>query len=84
MSIMNRVIMAAILDHFLLLHWKTLRIIYFPKYSPKLNPVKQCWKPARKTLANQVILSLPAAKYHLCKALEDEESMPKMFEYLSN
>ena len=74
----------AILDAFLLSHWKTLRIIYFPKYSPELNPVEQCWKPARKKLANQVILSLPVAKYRLCKAFEDEVSMPKMFEYLSN
>jgi transposase len=74
----------AILDEFLVSHWKTLRIVYFQKYSPELNPVEQCWKPARKRLSNRVLLSLPAAKYHLCMAFEDELSMPKMFEYLSN
>lgn len=73
-----------ILDGFVFSHWKTLRIIYFPKYSPELNPVEQCWKPARKRLSNRVLLTLPAAKYHLSKVFEDEVSMPKMFEYLSN
>jgi transposase len=73
----------AILDAFELSHWKTLRIIYFPKYSPELNPVEQCWKPARKKLSNRVLLSLSAAKYHLNQTFEDETAMPKMFEYLS-
>jgi hypothetical protein len=69
---------------FLPVHERTLRIAYFPTYSPELNPVEPCWKPARKKLSNRVILSMPAAKYHLCKVFEDETSMPKMFEYLSN
>lgn len=74
----------AILDAFELSYWKTLRILYFPKYSPELNPVEQCWKPARKKLSNRVLLSLPSAKYHLSQTFEDEASMPKMFEYLSD
>jgi len=74
----------AILDEFLHSHRKTLRIFYFPKYTPKLNPVEPCWKPAKKKLSNRVIMSMPSAKYHLCKALEDEVSMPSMFKYLSN
>jgi len=74
----------AILDKFLHSHKKTLRIFYFPKYTPKLNPVEPCWKPVKKKLSNRVIMSMPSAKYHLCKALEDEVSMPSMFKYLSN
>jgi transposase len=74
----------AVLDAFVARHWKTLRLIYFPKYSPELNPVEQCWKPARKRLSNRLLLTLPTAKYHLCRTFEDEASMPKMFEYLSN
>ncbi len=68
-----------VLDAFVTSHWKTLWVIYFPKYSPELNPVEQCWKPARKNLSNRLLLTLPAAKYHLCKAFDDEVSMPKMF-----
>jgi len=74
----------AILNDFLARHRKAVRIFYFPTYSPELNPVEQCWKPARKKLANRVLLSLPAAKYHLCVVFGDEASMPKMFNYLAN
>lgn len=74
----------SVLEAFELSHWKTLRIIYFPKYSPQLNPVEQCWKPAKRELANRVIPSLPSAKYRLCKVFESKQVMPKMFEYLTN
>jgi len=74
----------AILNEFLASHKKTLRLFYFPTYSPELNPVEPCWKPGRKALSNRVLLSMPSAKYHLCKVFDNEASMPKMFKYLSN
>ena len=66
---------------FLAAHKKTFRLEYFPKYTPELNPVEQCWKPARRKLANRLLRSLPTAQYHLRKTFEFER-MPKMFNYL--
>ena len=73
-----------IVDEFLGSHPKTFRIFYFPKYSPQVNPVEPCWKPARKALSNRVLLSLPSAKYHLRKTFDSADALPKMFKYLSN
>jgi transposase len=74
----------AIMDEFLGSHRKTFRLFYFPAYSPQVNPVEQCWKPARKALSNRVLWSLPSAKYHLRRAFDSEGFLPKMFKYLSN
>lgn len=63
-------------------HNKTVKLEYFPKYSPEQNPTEQCWKPARNSLANRVIPSLSAAKYHLRKTFNNKKEMPKMFQYL--
>lgn len=71
-------------DEFLTAHRKTFRIVYFPKYSPELNPVEPCWKPARKAVGNRFIVSLPAMKYHLRKVFNNHSLTPKMFNYLSD
>lgn len=63
-------------------HKKTVQLEYFPKYSPEQNPTEQCWKPAKNCLANRVIPSLNAAKYHLRKTFNNQKEMPKMFQYL--
>ena len=73
-----------IVDAFLSSHRKTFRLFNFPTYSPQVNPVEQCWKPARKALSNRVLLSMPCAKYHLRRAFESKDFLPKMFKYLSN
>ena len=69
-------------DDFCRRHKKTLRIERFPTYTPELNPIEQCWKPARATLANRVLRTLPAARYHLRKNFDNPKAMPKMFQYL--
>lgn len=69
------------LEGFCQKHKKTLRIEYFPAYSPELNPIEQCWKPARDVLANRLLHTLPAAKYHLRKKFNNPKEMPKMFQY---
>jgi transposase len=71
-----------LVDNFCERHKKTLHIKYFPAYAPELNPIEQCWKPARKTLANRVLRTLPAAQYHLRKNFNTPKDMPKMFPYL--
>lgn len=63
-------------------HRKTIKLEYFPKYSPEENPTEQCWKPGRNALANRVLQSLNAAKYHLHKTFDNTKAMPKMFHYL--
>lgn len=63
-------------------HRKTLRLVYFPTYSPELNPVEQCWKVAKAALANRLFTRLVNAKYHVRRALGQEKVMPKYFDYL--
>ena len=63
-------------------HTKTVKLEYFPKCSPEENPTEQCWKPGRSALANRVLPSLNAAKYHLRKTFDNTKSMPKIFHYL--
>ena len=60
----------------------TIKLEYFPKCSPEENPTEQCWKPGRAVLANRVLPSLTAAKYHLRKTFNPEKELPKMFKYL--
>jgi len=67
-----------IVDAFLSSHRKTFRLFNFPTYSPQVNPVEQCWKPARKALSNRVLLSMPCAKYHLRRAFESTDFLPKI------
>jgi len=69
---------------FLKAHKKTFRVLYFPLYTPELNPVEQCWKPARKVLSNRLLRTLPSAQYHLCKVFGNAKAMPKMFNYLQD
>jgi transposase len=69
---------------FLKNHPKTFKLIYFPKYSPEVNPVEPCWKPARQAVANRLFHTLPAMQYHLKKTFSDVSLLPKMFKYLIN
>ena len=69
---------------FLKANRKTFRVLHFPLYTPELNPVEQCWKPARKALSNRLLQTLPAAQYHLRKVFSNAKAMPKMFKYLTN
>jgi transposase len=71
-----------IVEKFCRQHPKTFRIVRFPTYTPELNPIEQCWKPARKALANRILRTLPAAQYHLRKIFDNKKALPKMFQYL--
>ncbi len=71
-----------IVTEYLQNHKKTVKIAYFPKYSPEVNPIEQCWKPGRTALSNRIVPSLNAAKYHLRKTFNNKKFMPKMFAYL--
>lgn len=71
-------------DAFLAAHKKTFVLLRFPKYCPELNPVEQCWKPAREATGKRLIRSIPAMLYHLRKTFKNHKLLPKMFGYLSN
>ena len=73
-----------IVDKFLRSHQRTFRIIYLPKYSPELNPVEPCWKPARRKLGNRLLHTIPTMQYHLRKTFTNQKTMPKMFKYLTD
>jgi len=72
----------SIVNAYLQQHRKTVKLEYFPKYSPDLNPTEQCWKPGRQILSNRLVKTLPAAKYHLRKVFGNKKAMPYFFEYL--
>jgi hypothetical protein len=63
-------------------HKKSIKLEFFPKCAPEENPTEQCWKPGRAVLANRVLPSLNAAKYHLRKTFNNKKALPKMFYYL--
>ena len=73
-----------LVDAFLAAHRKTFRLFKFPKYCPELNPVEQCWKPAREATGKRLIRSIPTMLYHLRKAFGSHKLLPKMFGYLSD
>ena len=72
------------IEDFLRRHKKTFKLLYFPRRTPELNPVEQCWKPGRQVLSNRLLLTLSAAKYHLKKTFDNPSLLPKMFRFLSN
>ena len=72
----------ALVQEYLRTHEKSVKLDFFPKCTPEENPTEQCWKPGRNALANRVLPSLNAAKYHLRKTFDNEKAMPKMFKYL--
>jgi len=72
------------IQEFLQRNRKTFRMLYFPRRTPELNPVEQCWKPGRQVLSNRLLRTLPAAKYHLYKTFSNRSLLPKMFQFLSN
>ena len=61
---------------------KCFRLFRFSKYSPELNPTEQCWKPARKDLANRALQTVEGVKYRLRNVFNNPKNMPKMYEYL--
>ena len=71
-----------ILERFEEEHRQTLHIERFLKYCPELNPVEQCWKPARQEINNRFNPSIPAMEYHLKKVFQNPFLLPIMFKYL--
>jgi transposase len=61
---------------------KCLKLIYFPPYSPELNPVEQCNKEIKVPLWNRYFLTATAAQQAIRRFLKKGFLMPKMFAYL--
>ncbi len=72
------------IKHFFRKRKKTVRVYFFPTYSPELNPVEQHWKMLKNKLGNKCLRSVSTTKYHTNNILKRKDLMPKMFHYFSN
>lgn len=61
---------------------KCLKLIFFPPYSPELNPVEQCNKEIKKPLWNRYFRTVPAVQQAIRNFVKKGFLMPKMFTYL--
>jgi transposase len=61
---------------------KCLKLIYFPPYSPELNPVEQCNKEIKKPLWNRYFRNIHAVQQSIRNFVKNGFVMPKMFTYL--
>ncbi len=73
-----------LVQEFLRKNKKTIRIAFFPPYSPEMNPTEQCWKVGRKQVANKPLRTVQTVMYQLDKVFGNPKLMPKMFDYLSH
>lgn len=71
-----------LLKAFLRRNKKCLKLIYFPRHSPELNPVEQCNKEIKKPLHNRYFKSVSAMKQAVRRFIKGGFFMPKMFNYL--
>lgn len=59
-----------------------LKLIYFPPYSPELNPVEQCNKVIKQPLWNRYYRTTTAVQQSIRRMIKKDFLMPKMFAYL--
>lgn len=60
-----------------------LKLIYFPYYSPELNPVEMCWTKIKEPLANRYFKTINAMRQAVRRYLKrNGDSMPRLFRYL--
>ena len=41
-----------VVRNFLYKHYKNIKVVYLPPYSPELNPIETCWKITRAVITN--------------------------------
>ncbi len=59
-----------------------LHIVYFPSYSPELDPIEQSWRAAKKWLAIRYWENKRELKRQLITAFEEGITMVPIYEYL--
>jgi len=59
-----------------------LKVFYFPKYSPKMNPTEQVWRRIKKWLAGRIWFTKEELEEQLVSALNNPEFAVKIYDYL--
>lgn len=59
-----------------------LKVFYFPKYSPKMNPTEQVWRRIKKWLAGRIWFTKDELEEQLVCALNNPEFAVKIYDYL--
>ena len=59
-----------------------LHIVYFPSYSPELDPIEQSWREAKKWLAIKYWENKSQLKKQLITAFQEGITMIPIYEYL--
>jgi len=63
-------------------HEKHLHVVYFPSYSPELNPTEQVWRKVKRWLALTLWTNKEELKDQLICAFESDLAMVPIYEYL--
>jgi len=63
-------------------HEKHLHVVYFPSYSPELNPTEQVWRKVKRWLALILWTNKEELKDQLICAFESDLAMVPIYEYL--
>jgi len=59
-----------------------LKVFYFPKYSPKMNPQEQVWRRIKKWLATRIWFTKEELEEQVSYALNNPEFAVKIYDYL--
>jgi transposase len=59
-----------------------LHIVYFPSYSPELDPIEQSWREAKKWLAIRYWENKSGLKQQLITAFQQGITMVPIYDYL--
>lgn len=59
-----------------------LKVFYFPKYSPKMNPTEQVWRRIKAWLATRIWFTKIELEEQLCCALNNRDFIVKIYDYL--
>lgn len=60
-----------------------LQVVYFPAYSPELDPTEQLWRAAKKWLATRYWENKSQLKEQLVTAFERDIVKVPIYDYLS-
>lgn len=59
-----------------------LKVIYFPKYSPKMNPTEQVWRKIKKWLATRIWFTKNELEEQVAYALNNRDFAVRIYDYL--
>lgn len=59
-----------------------VKLVYFPPYSPELNPVEQCWKEVKKNISNKLFHDTDEMKQEVNDTMNKQIFINKFYQYL--